>query len=253
VLVCRSRPAGAPITTRREFLAALRRELPGALKDLQHGGVAPVDLAQAAIGPGMAVFSRYAEVRETDGSPMRVRIALQIINQILDEVLDEQLNEFDQATRWAVTWFEQSGFDQGLYGVAETLSKAKDVGLDGLVETGIVESRAGKVRLVPRDKLPTWNAHAAQQMTVWELTHQLIRALETEGAQGAAEIMDKAAPGRSEFARDLAYRLYNTCDRKSWSALGGAYNLLVSEWRDISEQRLTRPPVAEQASLGFED
>ena len=151
VLVCRPRPDDAPLATRKEFITALRRELPDALRNLQRGSIAPVDLAQAAIGPGMAVFTRYAKVMESDGSPMTVRTALGLINQALDEVLAEQEGEFDGDTRWALAWFEQFGMDDGPFGDAETLSKAKNTAVNGLVEAGIVTARGGKVRLVKRD------------------------------------------------------------------------------------------------------
>ncbi len=154
VLVCRPRPADAPVATRRQFLAALKAELPAALRTLQHGNIAPVDLAQAAIGPGMAVFSRYRQVLEADGQPMRVRTALQLINAALDEVLAEQEAEFDAATRWAVAWFEQYGMNEGPFGVAETLSKAKNTSVEGMVEAGIVAAGGGKVRLRRRGELP---------------------------------------------------------------------------------------------------
>jgi len=153
VLVCRPRGAEASLATRREFLLALKRELPEALRNLQRGNIAPVDLAQAAIGPGMAVFTRYAKVMETDGSPMTVRTALALINQALDEVLAEQEGEFEADTRWALAWFEQYGMNEGPFGVAETLSKAKNTAVNGLVEAGIVEARAGKVRLLRRNEL----------------------------------------------------------------------------------------------------
>ena len=153
VLVCRPRPTDAPLTTRRDFINTLRGDLPHALKQLQHGNIAPVDLAQAAIGPGMAVFSRYSRVLEMDGSPMRVRTALQLINQALDEVLAEQEGEYDRDTRWAVAWFEQHGHNEGQYGTAETLSKAKDTSVEGLVRAGIVAAGAGKVRLKSREQL----------------------------------------------------------------------------------------------------
>ena len=142
VLVCRPRPANASLATRKEFITALRRELPEALRNLQRGNIAPVDLAQAAIGPGMAVFTRYAKVIESDGSPMTVRTALGIINQSLDEVLAEQEGEFDGDTRWALAWFEQFGMDEGPFGDAETLSKAKNTAVNGLVEAGIIKAHA---------------------------------------------------------------------------------------------------------------
>ncbi|MGB9623961.1 MAG: REP-associated tyrosine transposase [Phycisphaerae bacterium] len=153
VLACRPRSSNAPLATRREFLNALKRELPDALRNLQRGSIAPVDLAQAAIGPGMAVFTRYAKVMETDGSAMTVRTALGLINQVLDGVLAEQEGEFDADTRWALAWFEQFGMEEGPFGVAETLSKAKNTAINGLVEAGIVMARAGKVRLLDRKEL----------------------------------------------------------------------------------------------------
>ncbi|URR36252.1 DUF1156 domain-containing protein [Thermosynechococcus sp. HN-54] len=153
VLVCRPRPADAPKITRRQFLTELKRELPKALRTLQQGNIAPVDLAQASIGPGMAVYSRYAAVLENNGTPLRVRTALQLINQTLDEYLTEQEGEFDSDTRWALTWFEQHQFNAGAYGDAETLSKAKNTTVQGMVEAGIVEAKGGKVRLIKREAL----------------------------------------------------------------------------------------------------
>ena len=138
VLVCRQRPADAPLATRRDFVTALKTELPTALTHLQRGNIAPVDLAQAAIGPGMAIYTRYAKVLDTQGKPLPVRDALALINQTLDEVLAEQEGDFDADTRWALAWFEQAGFDDGDYGVAETLSKAKNTSVGGLVEAGIL-------------------------------------------------------------------------------------------------------------------
>ena len=144
VLVCRTREKDANVASRRDFLAALKRELPGALRNLQKGNIAPVDLAQAAIGPGMAVFSRYARVLEADGSPMGVRTALSLINQSLDEVLAEQEGEFDADTRWALAWFDQNGFNEGAYGVAETLCTAKNTSVAGMVEAGILAPKAAR-------------------------------------------------------------------------------------------------------------
>ncbi|HVA92776.1 MAG TPA: hypothetical protein VNL71_23390, partial [Chloroflexota bacterium] len=148
VLVCRPRPADAPTATRREFLQALKRELPDALRMLQHGNIAPVDLAQAAIGPGMAVYSRYARVIEPDGGPLPVRVALALINQTLDEVLAEQEGEFDADTRWALAWFQQYGVEEGPFGTAETLSSAKNTSVSGMVRAGILRAAGGKVRLL---------------------------------------------------------------------------------------------------------
>ncbi len=248
VLVCRPRAVDAPLTSRGEFLRALKRELPAALKDLQRGHIAPVDLAQAAIGPGMAVFSRYSKVLEADGSAMRVRTALQLINQALDEVLAEQEGEYDADTRWAVAWFEQYGMEDGPYGVAETLSKAKNTAIERLVEAGILSARGGKVRLLRREELSEgWNPTRQAHLTVWEVTQRLIRALDKAGEQGAAAVLDHANE-QGEIARDLAYRLYTTCERKGWAQEALAYNSLVVEWRGIAGQA-ERLPVAEQAKL----
>ncbi len=153
VLVCRPRAASAPTATRREFVIALKAELPVALAHLQRGNIAPVDLAQAAIGPGMAVYTRYAKVLDAEGKPLSVREALALINQTLDEALAEQEGDFDADSRWALTWFEQSGFDEGEYGVAEQLSKSKNTSVAGMVEAGILESKRGKVRLLKPDEL----------------------------------------------------------------------------------------------------
>src|SRR5439155_13601495 len=152
--VCRPRAADAATATRREFVAALKNELPKALLHLQRGNIAPVDLAQAAIGPGMAVYTRYSKVLDAEGKPLSVREALALINQTLDEVLAEQEGDFDADSRWAVAWFEHSGFAEGEYGVAETLSKAKNTSVGGMVEAGIVTSKGGKVRLLRPAELP---------------------------------------------------------------------------------------------------
>jgi putative DNA methylase len=252
VLVCRPRPSDAPKTTRRQFLTELKRQLPKALKTLQQGNIAPVDLAQASIGPGMAIFSKYAAVLENDGSPMRVRTALQLINQILDEFLTEQEGEFDGDTRWALTWFEQHQFASGQYGDAETLSKAKNTSVQGMVEAGILEAKAGKVRLLKRDELkPDWNPNQDDRMPDWEVAQYLIHELDQNGEFGAAELLAKLGD-RGEAARDLAYRLYSLCDRKGWAQEGIAYNSLVISWPEIT--RLAgefAQPEQVQGSLGF--
>ncbi len=234
VLVCRPRPADAPKITRRQFLTELKRDLPPALKTLQQGNIAPVDLAQASIGPGMAVYSKYAAVLENDGSPMRVRTALQLINQILDEFLTEQEGEFDSDTRWALTWFEQYQFNEGQYGDAETLSKAKNTSVSGMVEAGILEAKGGKVRLLKRSELkPDWDPSSDNRITDWEIAQYLIHELDQKGEMGAAALLAKLG-SRGEMARDLAYRLYSLCDRKSWTQEAIAYNSLVISWPEIT-------------------
>jgi putative DNA methylase len=253
VLVCRPRPEDAPRTTRKEFLAELKRELPRAIRELQKGNIAPVDLAQAAIGPGMAVFSRYAAVLEADGKPMRVRTALALINQTLDEILAEQEAEFDPDTRWALAWFEQYNLREAPYGVAETLSKAKNTSVEGLVRAGILQSGGGKVRLLRRDELDEdWDPTTDDRLTVWEIAHHMIRALETKGERGAAEIYRKAGAALAENARDLAYRLYQICERKGLAQEARGYNALVVSWPAILETaRQMETPRVESGELDF--
>jgi putative DNA methylase len=238
VLVCRPRATDAGLATRREFVAALRAELPEALRMLQQGNIAPVDLAQAAIGPGMAVFSRYAKVLESDGAPMSVRTALGLINQSLDEVLTEQESEYDPPTRWAVAWFDQHGMDTGKYGDAETLSKAKNVAVTALVEDGFLWSRGGNVRLLSREEFTNdWEPTTEKRLAVWDATQHLVRALDRDGESGAADLVRKLG-SVGLIARDLAYRLYTTCERKKWAQEAMAYNALVVAWPEIT--RLAR-------------
>jgi putative DNA methylase len=234
VMVCRPRVADAPTATRREFATALRTELPIALTHLQRGNIAPVDLAQAAIGPGMAVYTRYAKVLDTKGEPLSVRDALALINQTLDEALAEQEGDFDPDTRWALAWFEQSGFDEGEFGVAEILSKAKNTSVAGMVDAGILNSKRGKVRLLRPEELPdTWDPATDTRLTVWEMVHHLIRVLEAEG-EGAAAELARTLGGKAEVARELAYRLYSVCERKKRAQAAMSYNGLVQSWPEIT-------------------
>ena len=251
VLVCRQRPANAPMATRREFVAALRAELPTALARLQSGNIAPVDLAQAAIGPGMAVFTRYAKVLDAEGKPVSVREALALINQMLDEVLAEQEGDFDPDSRWALAWFEQQGFDEGEYGVAETLSKAKNTSIAGIVEGGILASSAGKVRLLRPDELADdWDPTTDDRLTEWEAVHHLIRALETGGEPAAARVVVRLGAS-ADIARELAYRLYTICERKRRAAEALSYNSLVQSWPEISD--LARQEVPDEQGELFGD
>lgn len=238
VLVCRQRPEDAPTASRREFLNALKNELPEALAHLQRGNIAPVDLAQAAIGPGMAVYSRYSKVLDAAGKPVTVRDALAMINQGLDEVLAEQEGDFDADTRWALAWFEQSGFAEGAYGVAETLSKAKNTSVAGMVEAGILASKAGKVRLLQPEELPAdWDPTTDTRLTVWETVHHLVRAMGTGGEAAAAALVAKLG-GEAEVARELAYRLYTLCERKKRAGEALGYNSLVQSWPEIGRLAL---------------
>ena len=244
VLVCRQRAANAAITTRREFVAALKAELPQALAHLQAGNIAPVDLAQAAIGPGMAVYTRYAKVLDAEGKPLSVRAALALINQSLDEALAEQEGDFDADTRWALTWFEQTGFAEGDYGIAEQLSKSKNTAVTGLVETGILVSKAGKVRLLkPAELAADWDPTTDARLTVWEMVHQLIRVLEAGGESAAAMLVAKLG-SKAETARELCYRLYTLCERKKRAIEALAYNGLVQSWPEITRLARESPRAA---------
>ena len=249
VLVCRPRPEDATLTSRRNFLNELATELPNKLRLMRHGNIAPVDLAQAAIGPGMEVFSRYAKVVEADGTPMTVRTALAAINQVLDETLEGADAELDADTRWAVTWFTEHRNEPGDYGRAEQLSKSRNTSVAGLVDAGIAESGGGQVRLLTRDELdPDWDPMTDARPTTWEVTHHLIRHLQTGGEQSAANVLRQVG-GLAEPARELAYRLYHTCERKNWASDALAYNSLVTAWPELT--RLATQPPTGQADLGF--
>jgi putative DNA methylase len=244
VLVCRPRSTSAPTATRRDFLTALKTELPAALAHLQAGNIAPVDLAQAAIGPGMAVYTRYAKVLDAEGKPLSVRAALALINQTLDEALAEQEGDFDADTRWALTWFEQTGFAEGDYGVAEQLSKSKNTAVAGLVEAGILVSKAGKVRLLKPNELPAdWDPTTDTRLTVWEMVHQLIRVLEASGEPAAAALVAQLG-SQAETARELCYRLYTLCERKKRAVDAMAYNGLVQSWPEITRLAREAPRAA---------
>lgn len=245
VLICRPQSSAAITATRREFLNALKAELPVALAHLQRGNIAPVDLAQASIGPGMAVYTRYAKVVDAEGKALTVRQALALINQTLDEVLAEQEGDFDADSRWSVAWFEQVGFNDGAYGEAEVLSKAKNTSITGLVDAGILSSKGGKVRLLRSQELtPDWDPATDPRLTVWEMVHHLIRVLEADGEAAAAELLARIG-ARAEIARELAYRLYTVCERKKRAAEALSYNGLVQSWPEIS--RLAREGVAASA------
>ena len=248
VLVCRTRPANAPMATRREFVDALREELPESLLKLKAGSIAPVDLRQASIGPGMAVFTRYSHVLDVSGKALSVRDALSLIVQTMDESLVEQEGDLDADTRWAVDWFEQEGFASGEFGVAETLSKAMNTSEDGLVTAGIIESGGGKVRLLRPDELPEdWDPETDSRRTVWEMVHHLIRVHSQSGEAGAADLLAKLRAD-AESARELAYRLYRICEQKNRAQEALGYNALVQSWPEIARLARERPQ-AEQATL----
>ena len=256
VLACRRRSANAPTTSRRKFLAALRSELPPALADLQKSNIAPVDLAQAAIGPGMAIFTRYTQVLEADGSPMSVRSALVEINRMLDETLVWQEGDMDGDTRFCVAWYEQYGTGERTYGEAEVLFNAKNTSFEGLKGAGVIEGGKGKVRLTRRGELaPAWNPAKDDRITDWKGTQYLTHSLAGERAGGvneAARLVLAMGADRAEKARALAYRLYSLADRKGWADEARAYNILVSSWPQIqTEAGRLAASTPEQVDLEF--
>jgi putative DNA methylase len=200
----------------------------------------------------MAVYTRYSKVLDAAGNPVPVREALALINQTLDEALAEQEGDFDADSRWALAWFEQSGFDEGDFGIAETLSKAKNTSVDGMVEAGILVSGRGKARLVrPNEMQANWDPTKDRRLTAWESVHQLIRALEAGGESAAAELAVKLG-SQAETARELAYRLYTICERKKRAAEALSYNALVQSWPEI--MRLARAEdKAQPAQAGLFD
>ena len=252
VLVCRKREPDAISITRREFLNELKGELPKALEHLQHSNIAPVDLQQAAIGPGIAIYSRYSRVVNAAGDAMTVKEALALINETLDDALAEQEGDFDTDTRWALTWFEQMGFAEGDYGLAETLSKAKNTSVAGMMAAGILSSGGGKVRLLKPEELDAgWEPETDTRKPVWEALHHLVRAL-NQGGETAAAALAARLGSRADAARELAYRLYILCERKKRAQEALAYNALVQSWPEIqrlaSEQE-SRPAQPQQTSM----
>ena len=234
VIVCSKRPAEAPQTTRRGFIAELKRELRPALKKLQESNIAPVDLAQSAIGPGMGVYSRYARVLEADGTPMTVRSALQIINQELDVYFNEQDGELDANSRFCVDLYTQNAFNNLKFGDADTLARAKNTSVAALAAKGVLSAEKGIVRLLTREELPQ-KTDPREEM-IWLLCQQLTHAMETGGVEACAQIVAPMLGSNAERARDLAYRLYTLAERKGWAQEGYAYNALVVAWREIQSR-----------------
>jgi putative DNA methylase len=253
VLVCQKRLSTAPVATKAQFLAALRAELPLALAKLQAGNIAPVDLAQASIGPGMAIYTRFSKVMGADGSPMPVREALAQINEVLDEQLSEQEGGWDADTRWGVTWFEQNSFTPGEFGVADQLARAKNTSVAGLVQAGFVSSNAGKVRILKPEELPAdWDPLTDSRLTVWEMLHHLIRVYK-DGEAPAAALMAKLGD-KADAAKELAYRLYGICEKKKRSTEAQLYNEIITIWPDLVARSKEAPaPVARAGELNLDN
>jgi putative DNA methylase len=248
VLVCRPRPAEAVSTSRRSFLRELNGVLPQALDEMTRGTgddrspVAPVDLSQAIIGPGMAVFSKYTAVLEADGTPMSVRTALQLINRFLAE------DDFDHDTQFCLHWFEQHGWKEGKFGDAETLARAKGTSVDGVKHAGVLYATAGIVRLYKWAEYPAnWDPQTDPRLPIWEALHQIIRVFKTEGESGAGAVL-AALQARAEATRQLAYRLYTLCERSGWAEDARAYNEIITSWSAI-EAAAAHVPGPKQAEL----
>lgn len=231
VLVCRKRPEDAPQTTRRNLINILRRELRPALKKLQDSNIAPVDLAQSAIGPGMGVFSRFKQVLEADGTPMPVRAALKIINEEIDLYFNEQVGDMDSASRFCVDLYTQNAFNDIKYGEAEILATAKSTSIPMMASHGILYAKGGIVHLLDRDDLP--ETVDTGESCVWMLTQQLTQAMAKGGVEACAKIVANMFGSNGERAKDLAYRLYTIAERKNWANEAYAYNALVVSWPDI--------------------
>lgn len=234
VLVCRKRPEDASQTTRRNLVSQLRRELRPALKRLQESNIAPVDLAQSAIGPGMGVFSRYRRVLEADGSVMSVRSALQVINEEVDLYFNEQVGSMDAASRFCVDLYTQCAYNDIKYGEAEILANAKSTSIAMMAAHGILYAKGGIVHLVERSELP--EKMDKDETNIWMLTQQLTRAMAAGGIEACARIVHDNFSSSTESAKDLAYRLYTIAERKGWSEEGYAYNALVVAWSDIQSR-----------------
>lgn len=247
VLVCRKRDTDAATVSRREFIRELNAVLPEALMDMTRGGinspVAPVDLSQAIIGPGMAIFSQYAAVLEADGKPMSVRTALQLINRFLAE------DDFDHDTQFCLHWFEGQGWATGKYGEADVLARAKGTSVTGLTEAGVVESGKGELRLLKWAEMPRdWNPETDTRVPVWEALHQMIRALNQDGETAAGALLARM-PARAEPIRALAYRLYTLCERKGWGEDARAYNELITAWSGVERGASEAGHVGSQGRL----
>jgi putative DNA methylase len=255
VLVCRQRDASAETISRREFQRQLREHLPEALETMIGGTsgqspIAPVDLAQAAIGPGMAIYSQYAGVLNQDGTPMRVHDALVLINREITEYLTPDAGSFDADTLFCNSWFEQYGWAEGPFGEADVLARGKGTSVQGVAQAGIADSGAGKVRLLRwADYQAGWDPKLDARNPVWEATHHLIRALNTQGEAAAGALL-AAMPDKAEPIRQLAYHLYTLCERKKWAEDARAYNELITAWHAVLAASHEQGPRGEQ--LGFE-
>jgi len=258
VLALRPRPDDAPTTDRRGLIAALHDELPDALRKLQQGAIAPVDLPQAAIGPGMAVFSRYSKVIENDGSMMTVRSALARINEILDQVLNEQEGDFDAATRFAIAWYRQHGYTTGKFGDADDLARARNTAVETLVRDGILTSAAGKVTLLSPAAMPeAYDVIADDRVGAWEVLHHLVAFLERDGLPVAGAFLASAQERPdgaidTELVKELAFLLFSIAEKNGWTQDALAFNTVATAWPDVVHAaRSVQTASGEQAAFDF--
>lgn len=258
VLALRPRPDDAPVTDRRGYIEVLRDELPAKLRELQQGAIAPVDLAQAAIGPGIGVFSRYALVVEPDGSVVSVREALRLINTVLAEVLSEQEGDFDTDTRWCLKWFETHGFGTADYGDAETLASAYNTSVSGLARSGAVRSVGGHVCLIHPQELSTgYLPEVDDHISLWEVALQMANALSGPGLEDAGRILLGAKDRvETDALKELAYLLFSLCERRKMTKEAGLFNMLVTSWPEVTaaaKAQAGRAAPAVQAGFDFDD
>lgn len=243
VLVCRKKDPDAAIIGRAEFIRALKRDLPPAIAELQAANIAPADMPQSAIGPGMGIFSRYVAVLEADDRPMTVKAALQLINKELDEYLGGIQGEFDADTRFTITWFEQNGYGAGEYGIANNIAQARGISVESVKHAGIVESAAGRVRIKTREELDgDWDPASDQHLTVWECCQHLIQKLEVGGETESARLLKRIGTAKADAVKDLAYCLYDICSNKRKDAKEAtAYNTLIAVWPELTRQAAAMP------------
>lgn len=255
VIVCRGRRSDAEVTTRRGFLQALHGHLPQALRELQQASVAPVDLEQAAIGPGMATFSQYRSVVEADGTPMTVRTALALINQVLDEVRSEQEGDFDADTRFCVKWFAQFGWDEAAFGRADELSRSTNTSVDGLVRGGVFWARAGKARLLaPGELTAEWDPSLDERVSAWEVVVRLADALAERGVEDATRLMAPAGQRVDlDVAKELAYLLFSICEKRGWAQSGLLFNGLGTSWSDMASAARSSTSAGRQDALALDE
>ena len=258
VLVCRPRPDDAPATSRRRFLDTLRAELPTAIRKMKTGDIGPVDLPQASIGPGMAIYSRYSAVLEADGSPLTVRAALSEINKALDAALEEPIAGLDAETQFAVQWFGLHGYREGSFGDADNMARGKNTSVESVALAGVAKAEGGKVRLVNWKEYAklypnkVWDPKEDKRPTAWEGTHHLVERLNSNGEVGAAALFNRLPSDIAESVRDLAYRLHNICERKGWAEDALDYNVLGSSWSEISRLAASERDSGTQAEMAFD-